>query len=134
MTYEELEDDDLIYAPLDLGDPILILLWDFVNVTDDLLPIRGARSTFTYDLPFFPYGREHPMEATRDLQGTPSPGRLAGSYDATGNFVMLGGSFSGEHGEEIRLMMEAAGLIVGFDVATPIMVGLIGVLWIIFLP
>jgi len=134
VTYEELGDDDLIYAPLDLGDPILVLLWDFVNVTEDLLPIRGARSTFTYDLPFFPYGREHPMEETRDLQGTPSPGRLAASYEATGNFVMLADSFSGEHGEQLRFAMEAVGLIVGFEVTTPIMIGLVGILWIIFLP
>ena len=134
VTYEELGDDDLFYAPGDLGDPLLIFLWGYVNATVDLLPIRGARSTFTYDLPFFPYGREHPMEETRDLQGSPSPGRMAGSYDATGNFVMLSDSFSGEHGENLRLAMEAIGLIVGAELTGPVMVGLVGVLWIIFLP
>ena len=134
VAYQELGDEDLIYAPLDLGDPLLIWLWDYVNVTDELVPIRGARSTFTYDLPFFPYGREHPMEETRDLQGTLSPGRLAASYDATGNFVMLSDSFSGERGETLRLAMEAVGLITGAQLTAPAMLGLVGVLWIIFLP
>ncbi len=134
VTYEEIPEDDMLYAPVDMDNPLLIFLWDYMNLTDDLLPIRGARSTFTYDLPFFPYGREHPMEGTRDLQGSPSPGRLAGSYDATGNFVMLSDSFSGENGEELRLAMAAVGLIAGVQPTVPAMVGLVGVLWIIFLP
>jgi len=133
VTYEELGDDDLLYAPLDLDNPLLIWLWDYVNLTDDLIPIRGARSTFTYDLPFFPYGREHPMEATRDLQDTPSPSRLAASYEATGHFVMFADSFSGQHGENLRLAMEAIGFIVGVDLSIPNMIALGAVLWIIFL-
>jgi hypothetical protein len=134
VTYEEIPDEDMLYAPLDLGDPILIWLWDYVNVTDELVPIRGTRSTFTYDLPFFPYGREEPMEATQDLQETASPGRLAASYDATGNFVMLADSFSGEHGQDLRLAMEAIGFITGVQLSIPTMIALVGVLWIIFLP
>ena len=101
----------MLYTPLDLDNPVLIWLWDYVNLTDDLVPIRGARSTFTYDLPFFPYGREHPMEETRDLLDTPAPSRLAASYDAAGNFVMIGDSFSGQHGQDLRIAMEA----IGFD-------------------
>jgi hypothetical protein len=123
----------MLYAPLDLDNPLLIWLWDYVNLTDALVPIRGARSTFTYDLPFFPYGREHPTEETRELQDTLSPGRLAASYDATGNFVMLADSFSGQHGQDLRLTMEAIGFITGVELSIPNMVALVGVLWIIFL-
>ncbi len=133
VAYEELGDDALQYAPGDLGDPFLAWLWDYVNATDDLLPIRGVRSTFTYDLPSFPYGRESPVEETRDLPDSASPGRLAAHYDATGNFVMLADSFSGQHGQDLRLAMEAAGLIVGAQITAPLMVGLLGVLWMIFL-
>ncbi len=133
VAYEELGDDDLLYAPGDLGNPFLAWLWDYVNRTDDLFPIRGDRSTFTYNLPAFPYGRESPVEGTRDLPGTPSPGTLAAGYDATGNFVMLADSFSGQHGEDLRVAMEAAGLIVGAQLSAPLMVGLLGVLWIIFI-
>ena len=131
---QELGDDDLLYAPLDLGDPLLIWLWDYVNLTDDLVPIRGARSTFAYDLPFFPYGREHPMEETRDLQDARSAGRLAASYEATGNFVMIADSFAGQRGQDLRIAMEVIGFIVGVDLAIPTMIALVGVLWIIFLP
>jgi len=134
VTYEEIPEEDILYTPLDLDQPVLIWLWDYMNLTDDLVPIRGARSTFTYDLPFFPYGREHPMEETRDLQDTPSPSRLAANYEAAGNFVMLGDSFSGEHGEDLRIAMEAIGFITGFQFSLPNMVALVGVLWIIFLP
>jgi len=134
VTYQELGDVDFLYTPLALDDPFLIWLWDYVNVTDDLVPIRGARSTFTYDLPFFQYGREHPMEETRDLQGAPSPSRLAASYDATGNFVMLADSFSGQHGHDLRLAMEALGVIVGVQLTPGYMAALLAVLWLIFLP
>lgn len=134
VTYEELGDDDLLYSPLVQDDPILIWLWDYMNLTDSLVPIRGTRSAFTYDLPFFPYGREHPMEETLDLQATPSPSRLAASYEATGHFVMLADSFSGPHGQNLRLAMEAVGFITGFQLSIPNMVALVGVLWIIFLP
>jgi len=113
VTYRELGDADLLYAPGFQGDYFLTSLWDYMNGTPDLLPIRGARSAFTYDLPSFPYGREHPMEETRDLQGTPSEGRLAASYDATGNFVMLTACFSGDYGQEIRLFLESSNFIAG---------------------
>ena len=135
VTYEELGDDDLAYdGPLNLSNPFLAWLWDFVNVTEYLVPIRGVRSTFTYDLASFPYGREHPMEQTRDLQGTPSPGRLAASYDATGDFVMLADSFSGPHGQDLRLAMEATGFLVGVRLTPQYMAALLLFLWVIYLP
>ena len=133
VTYKELGDPDLLYAPLDLGDPLLVFLWDYVNVTEELVPIRGASSVFAYNLPSFPYGREHPMEATRALQDTPSESRLAATYDASGHFVMLADSFSGDHGENIKYAMEAIGLIAGVQITAPIMVGLVAVLWVIFI-
>jgi hypothetical protein len=134
VTYQELGDEDLIYAPPETGDPLLIWLWDYVEMRKGLVPIRGVRSTFTYDLPLFPYGREHPMEETRDLEAAPSPSRLAASYDATGNFVMLSDSFSGQNGEDLRIAMEAFGLIVGVRLTPTYMASLLAVLWIIFLP
>ena len=93
-------------------------LWDFMNGVPDLMPISGARSAFTYDLPFFPYGREHPMEETRDLQGAPSESRLAASYDATGNFVMLTACFSGQYGQDIRIFLQNSGLIMGVGITS----------------
>jgi len=134
VTYQELRDDDLDYAPLDIGDPFLIWLWDFFNITENLVPIRGVRSTFTYDLPFFPYGREHPMQETLPLQDAPAEGRLAARYDASGHFVVLTDSFSGDEGEELRLLMEAAHLIVGMRLTAPAIPALLAVLWLIFLP
>ena len=134
VTFVEIPEDQLGYEPEDLGDPLLIWLWGYVDVAPDMNPMRGARSTFTYDMPFFPYGREHPMEETRDLEGTMSPGRLAASYDATGNFVFLGDSFSGPEGENMRLAMEAAGFIVGAQITLPAMITVGGILWLIFLP
>ena len=126
--------DDLAYTPLDMGDPFLIWLWDFFNITENLVPIRGVRSTFTYDLPFFPYGREHPMQETLPLQDAPAEGRLAARYDASGHFVVLTDSFSGDEGEELRLLMEAAHLIVGMRLTAPAIPALLAVLWLIFLP
>jgi hypothetical protein len=134
VTYQELGDEDLLYAP-NLEDDLLINLWDnYLNLTDQLIPIRGARSTFSYDLPRFPYGREHPMEGTQVLQDAPSEGRLAATYDATGNFVMLADSFSGARGEALRLALEGAGLIVGAASLGGLTAVLVAGLWIIFLP
>ena len=133
VTYQDLGGGEIVYAPWPLGDSFLILLRGFM-AGNGLLPIRGARSAFTYDLPSFPYGREHPTEATQALQGAPSEGRLAASYDATGNFVLLSDSFSGERGETLRLAMEAVGLITGAQLTAPVMAALVLVLWVIFLP
>ncbi len=133
VTYEEIPEDDMLYQPFVGDDPFVVWLWDYVNLMDALAPIRGARSTFTYDLPLFPYGREHPMEETRDLQDTMSPGRLAASYEATGNFVMLADAFAGQDGQDLRIAMEAIGFIVGAELSIPAMIALVGVLWIIFL-
>ncbi len=128
VTYRELLDDDLDYAPA-LEDPFLIDLWDnYVDLTDDLIPIRGTRSTFTYDLPLYPFGREHPLE------GAVSDGLLAGSYDASGNFVMLADSFSGVRGEAIRIALELAGVIEGTLFMGGASALLVAGLWIIFLP
>ncbi len=132
VTYQEL--GNLPYAPGVLGDPWLDALWTYVNATAQLVPIRGARSTFTYDLPFFPYGREHPMEETRALQGAPSPSRLAASYDATGNFVMLADSFSGADGDLIRIQMELIWIAIGAQASLPAWPAIAVVLWLIFLP
>lgn len=117
VNYQELGDSDLVYAPGPFGDPFLVSLWDFMN-GNGLLPIRGARSAFTYDLPFFPYGREHPMEETRDLQIAPSESRLAASYDATGNFVMLTSCYSGAHGQAIRTFLQNSSLILGAGITS----------------
>ncbi len=134
VIYQELVDDDLDYAPL-FDDEILRTLWDeYLDLTSPLIPIRGARCTFTYDVPFFPFGRENPMEETRPLEETPSGGLLAGSYDASGNFVMIADSFSGERGEVVRLMLEAAGLTVGVVAGLPLDVLLGLALWVVFLP
>ena len=118
VTYQELGDADLLYAPGHEGDAFLMSLWDYMNGVPDLMPISGARSAFTYDLPFFPYGREHPMEETRDLQGAPSESRLAASYDATGNFVMLTACFSGQYGQDIRIFLQNSGLIMGVGITS----------------
>ena len=134
VTYEELGDEELVYAPLDLVSPLLVAIWDAMNVTDTLVPIRGVRSTFTYDLPFFPYGREHPMEQTSPLEAEPAPGRLAASYDASGNFVLLTDSFSGQQAQEFRVLLVAGGFLVAIDLGAPAIGGLMAVLWLIFLP
>ena len=134
VTFVEIPEDQLGYEPEDLGDPLLIWLWAYMDAAPNLNPMRGARSTFTYDLPSFPYGREHPTEGTRDLEGPMSEGRLAASYDATGNFVFLGDSFSGPEGEMLRFAMVGAGLIIGAQITLPEMILLGGVLWLIFLP
>lgn len=133
VTYEELGNEDMLYAPGQLGDPFLDALWDYVNSTTELAPIRGARSTFAYDLPFFPYGKEHPMEEARDLPGTSAPGRLAASYDATGHFVYLADAFSGTQGQLLRVQMEAIWLAIGAQVTLPAWPVILGVLWWIFL-
>ena len=134
VTFVEIPEHRLGYEPEDLGDPLLIWLYGYMDVAPNLNPMRGVRSTFTYDLPFFPFGREHPTEQTRDLEGTMSEGRLAASYDAAGNFVFLGDSFSGPEGENLRLAMEAAGFIVETQITLPAMITLGGILWLIFLP
>jgi hypothetical protein len=134
VTYQELKGEDLLYAPGNLGDPWLDMLWDYVNATEELVPIRGTRSTFTYDLPFFPYGREHPMEETRDLEDTMSPSRLAASYDVSGNFVVLADAFSGAQGDLIRVQMEAIWLAIGAEASLPAWAAIVGVMWLIFLP
>ncbi len=119
VTYEEL--GNLDYVPDDHGDPLLIWLWAWVNATNQLFPVRGARSTFTYDLPFFPEG---------ELSGS----GLDASYDAVGNFVMLAESFSGAEGEQLRLALEAAHLIVGAEISAGAAVGILVGLWLIYLP
>lgn len=133
VTYTDIEDNEMLYAPVDQANPVLVFIWDQLDIFEPLVPIRGARATFTYDLPFFPYGRENPFEPST-LEDEPSPGRLAARYEAVGNFVMLTDSFSGEHAEEWRLAMEAAGFIVGANLSQPLLAGLVGVLWLIFLP
>jgi len=119
VTYEEL--GNLDYVPDDHGDPLLIWLWAWVNATNQLFPVRGARSTFTYDLPFFPEG---------ELSGS----GLDASYDAVGNFVMLAESFSGAEGEQLRLALEAAHLIAGAQITAGAAVGILVGLWLIYLP
>jgi hypothetical protein len=134
VTYEEIGDDELIYAPLDLANPLLVVLWDALDLTDPLVPIRGVRSTFAYDLPSFPYGREHPMKQTLPLQDEPSESRLAASLEVTGNFVILTDSFSGGRATEFRLLLEAGGFLVGLDLGSPAILSLMAILWLIFLP
>ena len=136
VIYDELGDDDFTYAPGDFGNEFVHDMWWDVFMSDnwvDLAPIRGARSTFAYDLPPFPYGREHPMEATLPLEGEAS--KLDASYDASGNFVMLADSFSGEAGEQVRLALEAAGLAVGAELTAGFWATYAFALWwFIFLP
>ena len=117
VTYQELRGGEIVYAPWPLEDSFLTLLRGFM-AGSDLPPIRGARSTFAYDLPRFPYGREHPTEATQVLQGVPSEGRLAASYDATGNFVMLASCYSGAHGQQVRVFLQSSGLILGVGITS----------------
>lgn len=133
VTYRELGNEDMLYAPGTLGDPFLDQLWDFVNSTTEMVPIRGARARFAYDLPFFPYGRDNPMEVSRELPDTASPGRLAASYDATGNFVVLADAFSGSQGDLLRMQMEAVWLAIGAQVTLPAWPVVAAVLWWIFI-
>ncbi len=134
VTFRELTDEELSYAPGDLGNPVLTALWDYFDATEDLLPIRGVRATFHYDLPRFPYGRIHPLEETEPLQEGAASGRLASGYDANGDFVMLAEAFTGEQGEALRLFMEEAGLVAGFSFSRGALAGLAGILLVIFLP
>jgi hypothetical protein len=107
ITYTEFGEDELIYTPLDMEDTLLTLIWDHFEV------VRGVRSRFAYDLPFFPYGREHPFEETVALQEGATEG-LASAYDANGDFVCLIEAFSGQDGQQVRVFMEAGELTVGF--------------------
>jgi hypothetical protein len=133
VTYEELSNEDMFYAPGQLGDPFLDALWEFVNSTTALVPIRGSRSSFTYDLPLFPYGKTHPMEEAEDLPGTSAPGGLAASYDASGHFVYLADAFSGTQGDLLRAQIQAIWLALGAQVSLPAWPVILGVLWWIFL-
>jgi hypothetical protein len=91
---------------------------DLFDMDNSIFPIRANRVTFTYDLPFFPYGREHPMEPTRDLQDDPPEGSLAANYQAEGNFVMLSACFSGAHGQQVRNFLQGSGLIIGVGITS----------------
>lgn len=124
VTYEELGDEVLeAYRPVQIDNVYLAELWDYVIETDQLLPIRGARSTFAYDLPALPYGSGQAMEGSRALSGT---------YDASGNFVVLSDAFSGTQGELIRMQMEAIWVALGIPASTPAWGPIAEVLYLIF--
>jgi hypothetical protein len=136
VNFVELGDADIAYTHGAFGNEIVAVMWDTVLMGDtglNLAEIRGARSIFAYDLPLFPYGREHPLEATLPLVG--GGGELDASYDATGNFVMIGDALSGTNGQLVRLLLEASGLIIGVEAGAPAwVVGVIALYYFLFLP
>jgi len=134
VTCVALGDADLGYAPIDHGHPILTVIWDFFNVMERFFPIRGVRATFVYDLPLFPYGREHPFEQTLPLQAEPTDSRFAASYDAVGNFILLTDSFAGDSGQQVKNLLEGTGFLVGLTVGSPALAALIGLLYLLYLP
>jgi len=134
VTYTELGDADILYAPIDHGHPLLTVIWDFFNVMERYLPIRGVRTTFEYNLPSFPYGREHPFEQTLPLQDEPTDSRFAASYDAVGNFILLSDSFAGESGQQVKNLLEGTGFLAGLTFGSPALGGLIVLLLLLYLP
>jgi hypothetical protein len=132
VTYEEFGVGELGYEFDDHGDPLLIVLGGVMTLPGAPTPMGGTGSTFTYDLFPFPYGREHPMEQTQALQSSPSSGRLAANYDASGHFVMLSDSFTGTQGDYLRIAMLGEALIVGQLLAAPAVAAITAVLWLIF--
>ncbi len=134
VTYTELGGDDFDYEPGVAWDSFLRGLWYDLLGGLDLAPIRGVRSSFAYDLPDFPYGREHPMEQTQALPEAPSPGGLAGVYEPSGNFVMLADSFSGDNGERIRLLLGVTNYIAGAELTSTIWAGYVAALWLFLFP
>jgi len=134
VTYVALGDADIGYAPVDHGHPLLTVIWDFFNVMERFFPIRGVRATFVYDLPLFPYGREHPFEQTLPLLEEPTGNRFAASYDATGNFILLTDSFAGDSGQRVKNLLEGTGFLVGLTFGSPALAGLIALLFMLYLP
>jgi hypothetical protein len=135
VTYDELGDPDLDYAPGSFGNEVVVLLWDTLMDDDvmNLTPIRGARSIFAYDLPAFPYGRGNPMGPTLPLEDGGSG--VAPSYEASGNFVMVADSFSGDTGVQVRIALELAGLAVGAQITSGFWAAYAAALWwFLFLP
>jgi hypothetical protein len=140
VTYKELGNEDLPepYAPGEFDEDMIDTLWEIVNTELGVLPVRGARSTFTYNLPAFPYGRDHPMEDSKALPGDAPEGMLAASYDATGNFVMLADAFAGSgiesSGEQVRLALLAYDMLIGTQLSLGALPAILLVMWAIFLP
>jgi len=87
------------------------LFWDIIVAYFDpgsnLFPIRAHRTTFTYDLPFFPYKE---IDAPRSWAQDTDPLGPYDLYTAKGDFVMVSDSFSGDTDNFLGLL-EATGLI-----------------------
>jgi hypothetical protein len=97
-----------------------VAFWDIMiallNMGGDVLPINADRVSFTYDLPYFPYGREHPLKTTHKT-GPPFWGAdqdPLGPYPlftAKGDFVTIAEAFDQDGGQEFIDIMVQNGLI-----------------------
>jgi len=96
--------------------------WDamiyLLSMGTEVLPVRANRVSFTYDLPYFPYGREHPLQATQKT-GPPFWGAdddPLGPYPlftAKGDFVVIAESFYGGGGQAFLDVLQQYGLVRG---------------------
>ena len=94
--------------------------WDamifLLSLGTEILPVHANRVSFTYDLPYFPYGREHPLEPTMRT-GAPFWGADSdplGPYPlftAKGDFVYIAEAFYGDGGEAFMDVLESYGLV-----------------------
>ena len=108
---------DYQYAPPSFGSPFWDVMSFLLNNEGSILPMHVNRVAFSYDIPYFPYGRLHPLENTRrddpafwDPSGDDDP--IGGPYPlftAKGDFAAVCESFYGDGGENFLNMLEADG-------------------------
>lgn len=85
------------------------------NQGGEILPVAANRATFTYDLPFFPYGKTHPMRETEntgpfwgDLEDPLGSWPL---FTVKGDLVFINEAFYGDGGEAFLDMLISYGII-----------------------
>ena len=123
------DDEDVGYYPLESGEggdftytppSFPIEFWNamldlLIEEGNDILPISANRATFTYNIPLFPYGREHPLRDEVDT--APLWGELEDPlgtwpmFTAKGDLVYLNEAFYGEGGQAFMDMLIAYGII-----------------------
>jgi hypothetical protein len=81
------------YTPPPLDSPFWTVITTYFDPSGNLFPIRAHRTTFTYDLPFFPYKE---IDAPRSWAQDTDPLGPYDLYTAKGDFVMVNDSFSGD--------------------------------------
>jgi len=117
VGFYEMGEGDFVYEPPDLGVPFWDAALDMFDGDNNIFPIKANRVTFTYNLPFFPYGREDPMEDTVTTGGLwgdgidPDPLGPYPLVTAKGDFVYVAEVFDQGGGDQFMDILKSYGLI-----------------------